>query len=215
MGVSNATQKKPSREALDMRNLIGGISGALLGSFILSHVLTLSNPGYPQAFTLIWPLLVGSSALLSTAQHLFDFSIIGWYILVWLLIGVISGAFSISKWNVVRTIIWVGVIVAITALASLLLLNPSFWDSARRNVYLVILFARSILTSLISLISGIPMVTLLLRLRRETEAPLPQKIETVCDCGAVYKSRPLICAECGKTLRKHPEVDYTADKPSN
>jgi hypothetical protein len=45
------------------------------------------------------------------------------------------------------------------------------------------------------------MSLLMIRARKQSEVPIPQLIETRCQCGAVFKSKPLICSECGAVLR--------------
>jgi hypothetical protein len=42
-----------------------------------------------------------------------------------------------------------------------------------------------------------------------SEAKPPEKIETVCECGAVFKSRPMLCSECGRQLAV-PSADDTS-----
>jgi len=100
------------------------------------------------------------------------------------------------------------VFISVFAIASTFLLEPSLWTGDRdaRNIYLVLQFAGGIACSLLSLVSSIPLTTLLQKARREADVPPPIKIETVCQCGAVFKSAPLMCAECGRSLRKEPEV---------
>jgi hypothetical protein len=45
---------------------------------------------------------------------------------------------------------------------------------------------------------------------REREHPIPEKIETICECGAMFKSIPMMCSECGKIFSE----EYTATEES-
>ena len=101
-----------------------------------------------------------------------------------------------------RSTIWVGIFVGCLSLVSILLTDPGYWESATRNIDLVYLFATSLLVSLLSLPSAHPLSIVIERARRQKEPPIPEKIETHCQCGAVFKSNPLICSECGTVLRK-------------
>jgi hypothetical protein len=49
-------------------------------------------------------------------------------------------------------------------------------------------------------VSSIPAVRIISKFRKEKDLPPPERIETICQCGVVYKSRPLLCAECGRSL---------------
>lgn len=188
-----------------MKNLIGSLIGVLIGSFILVNIIPLSQPPYPSPYDFLWVLLTGSQALQMTIQQLLSFQNVFWYLLTWILIGIVTSPFSDSRWNAVRTSIWVGVFIMIFSLASLLLLDPAFWVSETRNWELIIQLITSILTSSISLLSSLPLVVLISKVKEKSETPLPEKIETICECGAVFKSRPMICSECGKTLHVQEE----------
>jgi len=62
-------------------------------------------------------------------------------------------------------------------------------------------FIGTMLISLFAIPSAIPITIIIEKVRRQSEEPIPEKIETTCECGAVFKSNPLICSECGKQLR--------------
>lgn len=183
-----------------MKNLVGSVFGMFVGSFILVVTLPVTQPVYPAPYDLIWALLSGCQALQATIQQLVALENIHWYMITWLIIGLIASPFSDSKWNAVRTAVWIGVLITLFSLASLLLINPEFWYSETRNWELLFQLIVSILTSFLSLLSSIPSVMIITRFKEGSEAPLPEKIETVCECGAIFKSRPMICSECGRTL---------------
>ncbi|MFW9846486.1 MAG: hypothetical protein ACFFD6_07050 [Candidatus Thorarchaeota archaeon] len=183
-----------------MRNLIGGLIGAVLGSWLLIIMMSAIQPAYPPEAAAIWPILAGSHLLSQSLAQLLVPTTVLYYILIWLIIGVIISPFSRSLWNAVRTSIWTGVWTSIFAVISILLLEPDFWNGATRNWDLVILFASTTIIALLALLSATPIVRLLEEIRKETAQPLPEKIETICECGAVFKSKPLLCSECGRKL---------------
>jgi hypothetical protein len=189
-----------------LKNFVGSILGVLVGSYVLVVTVPIAQPSYPALYDSMWILLAGCQALQSTIQQFGALENILWFIITWLVIGVIASPFSDSKWNAVRTSVWVGILITLFSLASLLLINPEFWYSETRNWELLLQLIVSILTSFISLLSSIPSVMLIIKIKEGSEAPLPQKIETICECGAVFKSRPMICSECGKKL-----YDYEPD----
>ena len=123
------------------------------------------------------------------------------YILTWILIGVIIGLFSKKGWNTLRSSLWAGLILGILSLASVLLQDAGYWSSPTRNVDLLYHFISSIIVSLCMIPSAVPVTFIIERVSRQAEAPIPEKIESTCECGAVFKSNPLICSECGKPLR--------------
>lgn len=184
-----------------MRNLLAGILGSIIGAAIIIMLLDLSGPEYPAPYDLVWFLLEGSSALQSTFEEMWTLSLIPAYIITWIVIGVIITPFSKKGWNILRSALWVGVFQAILSLISLLLITPEFWESATRNIDLILMFITSLVVSLLSLTSAYPLSILIERTRRKKEPPIPNKIETMCKCGAVFKSNPLMCSECGAILR--------------
>ncbi|MFW9794462.1 MAG: hypothetical protein ACFFEE_09175, partial [Candidatus Thorarchaeota archaeon] len=108
-----------------------------------------------------------------------------------------------AGWNTVRSVVWVGLIHAILALAALLLTTPSFWDitlNPDRNFELFFQFTTSMITALLALPSALVTAFFVKRLGQQAEAAIPTVIETRCECGAVFKSKPMICSECGKYL---------------
>lgn len=184
-----------------MRNSLGGLIGVLLGAFAIVVLGGVVNPTYSWPYSTIWIILSGSSVLKSTIDGISDPSTILGYILTWIIIGVVVAPFSKKGWNTLRSAIWVGIILGILSLASVLLLNPDYWTSPTRNLDLVYHFVMSISISLFAIPSAVPTTLVIHRLRKQAEAPIPEKIETSCECGAVFKSNPLICSECGKQLR--------------
>lgn len=200
------TRMKTLSRGDSMRNLVGGLLGIVVGSCAFVGVTGLlpPQPAYPEPFNTIWFILDGSWSLQSTIQGLFNYPTAAAYLISWIIIGMIIAPFSRKGWNTLRSALWVGVFLAIFALISLLLKNPSFWDVAlnpMRNYALVIQFAMSMVASLFVMISALPITAAVEMVRRTAEPPIPGKIETVCQCGAVFKSNPLICSECGAILR--------------
>jgi len=183
-----------------MRNFVGGLLAVIIGSTFIVMLLDLAHPAYPDPYNTIWFILTGSSALQSTP--LISLTVLGLYLLSWIVIGLIIGLFSKPGWNTLRSALWVGLIHAVFALISLLFLDPGFWDSASRNLDLLYQFTTSLLLSLLAIPSAIPIAMMVERLGRQAEPPIPSMIQTVCECGAVFKSNPMICSECGKTLDK-------------
>lgn len=155
---------------------------------------------WPESVSSITFILEGSFCLmLYVVQTPYDY-IISW-LAAWMLVGVIISVFSKSKYNSVRTAMWTGVSFFILLLAGVFIQDPTFWQSTERNFFLLVWFIRSTLTSMLSLVSAIPLLVLKEKMVSEKEKVPPEKIETICTCGATYKSNPLICAECGKSLR--------------
>ncbi|MHA1924398.1 MAG: hypothetical protein ACXABV_13225 [Candidatus Thorarchaeota archaeon] len=185
-----------------MRNTLGGLMATLIGSGLMIFLLNQSQPTYPPEVDSLWLILAGSYRLSQSYIALFNPLTIGSYILVWLIMGLVIAPFSKSGWNAVRTAVWTGVWVSIWALTSVLLLNPAFWSDASRNWNLLLLFTSTIVAANITLLSAYPITRLIKMAHREREVPIPEKIETVCECGAVFKSKPLVCSECGRTLPK-------------
>ncbi|MFX1266073.1 MAG: hypothetical protein ACFFCK_01490 [Promethearchaeota archaeon] len=181
-----------------MRNLLGGLTGSVTGAWLLVILLAPDPVPYPSPFDTVWILLAGCERLQQSVPHLLDPNTIVAYLVSWLAIGVIIAPFSKSHWNAVRTSVWVGVIIGILSLTSILVLDPAFWASASRNWDVVVLFSTSIIVGLLSLVTALPLVKLISLAQRETKLPPPESIRTTCECGAVFKSRPMLCSECGR-----------------
>ncbi|MFW9862580.1 MAG: hypothetical protein ACFFET_09865 [Candidatus Thorarchaeota archaeon] len=193
-----------------MRNMLGGLLAAIIGSWLLVFILNLSQPAYPQELIFLWGLLTGSQYLSHTYTLLSDpFALVS-YSAVWVIMGFIIAPFSKSGWNSVRTAVWTGVWVSVWALTSILLLDPAFWSDPNRNWSLLILFTSTIMTASISLLSAYPAARIIRLASRERELPIPEKIETRCQCGAVFKSKPIVCSECGRTLHNERTIDDNA-----
>jgi hypothetical protein len=189
-----------------MRNFIGGLAGIVVGSYSLVILagLPTSQPAYPGPFDMFWFLLNGSWVFQSTIQELLNQSLVGALVISWLIIGVVIAPFSRKGWNLLRSALWVGIFLTVLALVFQLVEDPAFWDinlNPTRNYDLLFQFGTSIVVSLFALPSAIPITISIERARRKGESPIPEKIETICECGAVFKSNPLICSECGRTLR--------------
>lgn len=194
-----------------MRNLFGGVVGSALGITYIWYVIQPMLVSWPEELALISFLIEGAYLLdLYIILSPFDY-VLEWSI-AWLLIGVFVGIFSSSKWNTIRTALWAGMTIFILVIAGVFIQDPTFWQSVERNIFLIAWFIRSAVTSMIALISGIPILLLKERLLQDKEKPPPEKIETICDCGAIYKSNPLICAECGAILRQSAFSGDTATK---
>ncbi|MFW9768745.1 MAG: hypothetical protein ACFFF9_06725 [Candidatus Thorarchaeota archaeon] len=172
----------------------------VVGSTLIVWLTNLTQPTYPEPFDVIWMLLIGSSTLQSTLSFITDVNNVLAFLASWIVIGVIIGPFSKFGWNTVRSVLWVGFIHAILSLASLLLLNPAFWEMSSRNFELLYQFATSMIVALLALPSALLSALLIKRIRTQTDPPIPVKIETICECGAVFKSRPMLCSECGRKL---------------
>lgn len=188
-----------------MKNFVGGFVAVVIGSLAITILLQLPQPAYPEPFNNVWYILAGSSALQNTLLNPATPLTVLLYVVSWIVIGLIIGLLSKPGWNTVRSAIWVGLILAIFALVSLLLLNPDFWSSSSRNIGLLYQFSTSLILSMLSLFSGIPTAMIVEKLGIESELPVPSKIETVCECGAVFKSKPMMCSECGRTLNLENE----------
>jgi hypothetical protein len=206
---TEARQKRLRRVQLcpvsRMKNFVGGFIAVIIGSLAITILLQLPPPSYPEPFNDIWYILAGSSALQKTLLSPATAPTIILYFVSWIIIGLIIGMFSKPGWNTLRSAIWVGLICAIFALISLLLLKPDFWNSSSRNIELLLQFSTSLVLSVLSLFSGVPIAMIVERLGIESEMPIPSKIETICECGAVFKSKPLMCSECGRPLNLENE----------
>ncbi|MFX1368352.1 MAG: hypothetical protein ACFFAY_07130 [Promethearchaeota archaeon] len=192
-----------------MRNLLGGLLATIIGALFLTQIANLELLQYPEPYQFVEFILTGCVGLRFTLLEIIDPRNTIPYLLTWLLIGIITGVFSKSRWNSIRTALWVGVIISLAAIASVLLTDPTFWVSADRNLSLVILFTGTAVTSMLEIPTAIMVVIVKERIQREQELPPPEKIETICVCGAVFKSNPLMCSECGAKLSVVGETDKT------
>ena len=152
-----------------MRNMLGGLLAAFVGSWLLVFILNLSQPAYPQELIILWGLLAGSQYLSHTYMLFSDPLTLASYFLVWLIMGLIVAPFSRSGWNSVRTAIWTGVWVSIWALTSILLLDPAFWSDPSRNWSLLILFTSTILAASLTLLSAYPISRIIRLASRERD----------------------------------------------
>lgn len=190
-----------------MKNLLGGLIAMIIGACLIVALVGLLPPevAYPYPFDLVWPIFVGSQALRSTLAALLDSQLTLFYLITWIVTGFIIAPFSKKGWNTVRTMIWAGVTLVILALIGQVLENPSYWDLAlnpSRNYDLLYQFIVSMATSLLALLGAVPLTVVIDRIQQTAEMSVPEKIETRCSCGAVFKSNPLICSECGAILRE-------------
>lgn len=184
-----------------MRNVLGGIIGILVGSIVIVTLAGLSDLIYPEPYSIIWFVLSGSDALRLSLDGFLNPNVSFVYILTWIIIGVIIGVFSKKGWNTLRSALWTGLILGILSLVSVILLDAGYWTAPTRNLELLYHFVGSIIVSLCAIPGAIPITVLIEKIMKQAEEPIPEKIETTCDCGAVFKSNPLICSECGKQLR--------------
>ncbi len=183
-----------------MRNLIGGLLGALIIASLITLFLQSVIVPYPLPFDSIWFILDGAEKLSETVSNLTNGPYLISVIFALLIAGPILGVFSRSFWNIFRTVLWTGVILAILSTSSLLLKDSQFWYSADRNVILLSIFIQSLLLSVTSIITTAPVIKLIETMRERGEPITITKIETRCECGAVFKSNPILCSECGRVL---------------
>ncbi len=188
-----------------MRNLLAGLFGAIIGAVLIVSLQGLTQPNYPQPYEVLWFLFVGSNALQSTFLEMIDITKMPAYLITWIIIGIIITPFSKKGWNLVRSALWIGVFQGVLALVSILLINPELWTAPTRNLDLLYMFSASLFISLFSLISAFPLSMIIDHIRKQNEPAIPEKIETRCQCGAVFKSNPLICSECGMILREEKD----------
>ncbi|MHA1772191.1 MAG: hypothetical protein ACTSYL_01170 [Candidatus Thorarchaeota archaeon] len=189
-----------------MKNLMGAIGAIVLATITLHMMVHLSLTQYSGLPPLIAFLLSASSTLIGISPISEIASVIVAYLPVWLIAGLALGPLSEPGWNTVRSSIWFGTILAIIATSSILFTTPSFWYQPDRNLQLLVIFTTSLLLAQITLLTAIPLAIILKQARTHADPPIPEKIETVCSCGVVYKSRPLICSACGKPLGNHSET---------
>ncbi|TFF92087.1 hypothetical protein EU545_02040 [Candidatus Thorarchaeota archaeon] len=184
-----------------MKNMIGSIIGVVVGTASLVLLLGVTPPIYPEPFQAMAFLLFGGELLEETIPAILSIPEMVPYLATWLLIGAIISVFSQRGWNTVRSVLWVAFISGLLSLVSTVLILPSFWSSPSRNLDLIILFSRMILVSMLTLPSAYPLTLLKERMRRRAEKPIPKAIESQCECGAVFRSNPILCSECGRILR--------------
>lgn len=186
-----------------MRNFISALIALNIGSLI---VMGLASQSYPEPFELVAFLLSGSVVLMSLLETLLSFRLESLVIVAWLIMGLIVGITAESKWNSIRTVVWIGVMMAILDLASMFLNNPALWSSnqVERNILIIMQLIKGQIIGLFTLITALPVIVLIGMFRRPMQIE-PKPIMTVCECGAVFKSRPAICSECGRVL--HDEID--------
>ncbi len=186
-----------------MRDFLGAMVGVSLGAVAVVVLKDLQEPGYPVRLS--WPLWV----FLTGTQHLHPVSMTSasagaWiqYALVWALMGAVAGIPATSRSNCMRTSVWMGGLVLLGSLTSALLLDPTLWTGDRdaRNWALFLHFVAAMLASGLSVPGWMTTATLKTAITRRQQVPPPLKIETVCTCGAVFKSNPLVCAYCGRQL---------------
>ena len=186
-----------------MRNFAGGFIGSILAMTLAYFLIGNMSNVYPENIELFSFLLTGSVILSESLVSIITLSFALELILIWGAAGVVVAPFGVSEWNLLRTAVWMGGIIATFALSSTLLVNPEFWLQNDRNLLLALLYVETILASLISVPFSLLVFKAKKRWLKKAPEPIPQKIETVCECGAVYKSNPLICVECGRQLREN------------
>ena len=185
-----------------MRNLLGGLIGILIGAAAIVALLGIPDPMYSWPYSSVWFILGGSNALKISFDGFLSQSTVVGYILSWVIVGLVISPFSKKGWNTLRTSLWAGIILGILSLASVILLDANFWTSPTRNIDLFYHFVMSFSVSLCAIPSAIPATIVITQLKKQSELPIPDKIETSCSCGAIFKSNPLICSECGTQLRE-------------
>ena len=187
-----------------MKNLLGGILGAVVTCITLYFLAIVPLHNYPEPFNHIWILLDGPMYQEAALNSLIHLESIVTLVVPLCVGGIVIAGFSKNISNSVRTLLWMGVALGTFYIASVLLLNPAFWTGVDRNILLLTYYLRSILLSFLALVVAIPL--LLLKswaINRDSLVVVP-KIETTCECGAVFRSRPLICSNCGKDLQSSP-----------
>ncbi|MFW9794405.1 MAG: hypothetical protein ACFFEE_08890, partial [Candidatus Thorarchaeota archaeon] len=79
------------RQQYDMKNILSSLIAVLAGSYVIVFLLGLSQPLYPEPFSIIWIPLAGSSSLQSTLAFVLDIGVSFAYIISWIAIGLIIG----------------------------------------------------------------------------------------------------------------------------
>ncbi len=183
-----------------MRNLLGGIIGGIVGSVYIWYAMQGPKLDWPAPYDTIGFLFEGSSILvLYSETGAIDLGI--WFS-GWAIAGIAIALFSTSKADSIRTMLWSGGCVFILLIVGVFILDPAYWNSTDRNLFLLIWLVRSVLTAPVALVSAIPLIVLRKKLVHEEETAPPEKIETSCVCGAIFKSKPLMCAECGRQMKQ-------------
>lgn len=185
-----------------MRNFLGALVGALMGTSLIVAITGLAPPSYPAPLDLVWFVLAGSESLLLSVLDAVDPTSMLVGTMVWIAMGVIAGLVATSRWNVLRSVLWMGVLVAVLGLVSLFAISPDLWfqDQAVRNTVILYRFVTTLLLSLVSVLGALPVAMAITTIRKKSLALPPGKIETICECGAIFKSKPLMCSECGRFL---------------
>ena len=161
-------------------------------------------PDYPIDMGLAWYVLAGTEYLHPVRMVAYNMTGWAWFVVLWGIMGVVTAPIATSRGNCIRTALWMGALVLLLSLTSILLQDPTLWTGDRdvRNWALFLHFIGAVIGSTLSIPSGMAAMAILEYLHRERRVAPPAKIETICTCGAVFKSNPLICAYCGRTLRE-------------
>jgi len=188
-----------------MRNILGGLVGSLFGTFFATTFF-MHPTSYPEPFNIAYFVLNGAYVLEQTIQTILAGEYLLEILIIWIAIGVVISPFSRSEMNAIRTCLWLGVMIASLAVASVLLTDSGFWTSPDRNITLLLIYLSTVIVAFLPLITAVPIALVVKKIRKEEEIIPPSKIETVCECGAVFRSIPLICAECGRKLVQSPTL---------
>ena len=185
-----------------MKNVGSAIVAVIIAALVANATGLWFPLEYPAPFDSV-------SILFTAAHHLVDTSALStWlssvfgYAFVWFVAGLVTGAISKPGWNTVRSAIWVGGILATLAVASMFLLDPSLWLAPERNTLIVQTFVAGVVAAQLTLVTAMPLAMIISSLRNRTKTPLPTSIVTVCECGAVFKSKPMFCSRCGRRLQE-------------
>ncbi len=191
-----------------MKNFVSALAATLSATVIMYLMRELEIAQYADVPDPIAYVLSSGSTLVAVEQGLAPINSIIVFFPIWIAMGAVMGPLSKPGWNTVRSTIWLGTILGILSISSILYVTPVFWYLPERNLQLFTIFASSILLAQVTLITALPSALVIERLRLQSEPPIPDTVETVCACGAVYKSKPLICSACGRPLNTSP-VDET------
>ncbi|MHA1960177.1 MAG: hypothetical protein ACW99U_08105 [Candidatus Thorarchaeota archaeon] len=185
-----------------MRNFLGALISVFVGASLTVNIQGLVSPSYPAPLDIGWFILAGSESLVSSVLDAMNPTDALVSIAVWIIMGMIAGLAANSRWNTVRSVLWMGALVAILGLVSVFALTPGLWfqEQAARNAMILIRLLTALTISTVSMIGALPTTVLIQAARKKTFAVPPERIVTRCECGAVFKSKPLICSECGRVL---------------
>ena len=88
--------------------------------------------------------------------------------------------------------------------SAVFILDPTLWtaDQLQRNWGIILHFIAGLCVIPLTMPTAIPVYMIINKIQAEAEQPQPEKIETRCICGAVFRSNPLICSDCGRILRE-------------